>query len=109
MQIRSRAKTARTRNAGLNARYTCAAAALAQMRIAITAGNFARNSAVIQFGRDLLGVKPNSKSRGGPAGRPFDSALPSSPVRISSVARLMNRSLTTSAGIEAGEIRDESE
>lgn len=56
MQIRPRAKSTRSKR-GINARY-----ARVDGRIAITASNFARNFAVIQFGHDLLGVKPNSKA-----------------------------------------------
>lgn len=46
----------------------------AQTRIAITAGNFARNFVVIQFGHDLLGVKPNSKATA--------AQQPSRPIRL---------------------------
>lgn len=75
MQIRSHAKTALAHaKRGINARYRIAPA---QTRIAITAGNFARNSAVTQFGHDLLGVKPNSKAAA--AQRPADTVLPLRP------------------------------
>lgn len=91
---------------GINARYirTCTYASRQRhtRRIAITAGNFARNFAIIQFGHDLLGMKPNSKAAAGPSSvRRSDFASPSRlpslllssiGLWISSVTHLMNRS-----------------
>lgn len=61
-KLRSRARAKRGINVGYIRTCTYAFRQRHTRRMAITAGNFARNFAVIQFGHDLLGMKPNSKA-----------------------------------------------